>query len=342
MPIGDLAFDPDGQLVAVRIETAGRLLAPPVLCNPASEAVTLLAPDAVIRREWLLTLVAKTRELLQTALPQPVLDGRPITRQGLLPVPGELPDQSPVISRIRHLGKIGRGFLDQPQGEASTSASDEQPADSLEEFRLCFDYLRGDYGAALLDLDQLEAHTESCGKLLSLRAQILQAQGETERARSVADYLLKSHGERQLVEDTPGGPVFSPTEDHIALWNRYLSQKLAGVPASAPSLGGEPRGDDDAFQLLVPNLLEGLDRGGFGGGARVPFPNRGMGPGGPGAGRFGGPGAGRFGGPPFGPRRGQQGLFPPPPPRPFLPGGQFQPTRRRNGQRVFGLDQPLQ
>jgi hypothetical protein len=347
MRIGALALDPEGQLVAVRMETASHL-APPLLCDPLTEAVTLLAPDTVIRREWLTSLVATSRCLLQTALPRPILDGSPIRRQGLLPLPGEIPDQNPVVSRLRHLGKVGREFLDQPPGEANGSSGEEPAAEPADEFRLCFDYLRGDYGAALADLDLIEARAESCLELLPLRAQILHAQGETDRARSIADYLLKARGETRLVEDTPAGPVFSPTDDPTLLWNRYLAEKLASAPSPASLRPGEPRMEDDALLFLVPNLLDGLDRGEIGGGPRIPFPNRGMGPGGPGAGRFGpqgggrfgGPGGGRFGGPPFGPGRAQQGLFPPPPPRPFLPGGQFQPTRRRGGPRVFRMDQP--
>jgi hypothetical protein len=149
--------------------------------------------------------------------------------------------------------------------------------------------------------------------------------------------------------------VFSPTEDHLSLWHRYLAERLAaGSPTSSPT-PDEPRLEDEAIQFLMPNVLERLNAGENGGGLRIPFPNRlpgpgrpGAGPGGPGAGRFGGPGAGQFGGPaagrfgggPFGPGRAQQGLFPPPPPRPFMPDGPIRQRRRRNWQGGVPVGRP--
>ena len=109
------------------------------------------------------------------------------------------------------------------------------------------------------------------------------------------------------------------------LWNRYLVLRLeTAVPDSGSATPTTEAGPDvEPIQLLVPNLLERMNRGELGGRVRFPFPNRVPGP--------GGGGMGRFGGGPFGPGRAGQGLFPPPPPRPFVPGGQFQP-RRRNMQ----------
>ena len=90
---GAMALSPDGLLVAVRIETANRL-APVLLCNPASEAVTLLWPDSVLRREWLVSLVAAASELLRATVPRPVLDGHPIPRQGSCPFLASFPTRA--------------------------------------------------------------------------------------------------------------------------------------------------------------------------------------------------------------------------------------------------------
>ncbi|MGC8642450.1 MAG: hypothetical protein ACP5XB_21525, partial [Isosphaeraceae bacterium] len=336
--LGSLALAPEGQLVAIRVETAGHL-APLLLCHLGTEAVTLLAPDAIIRREWLVSLVATARGLLQAALPQPVLDGHPIPRQGILPLPGEISDQSLVVSRLRHLGKIGRAFLDQPPADTGSSVSDEPAAESLDEFRLCFDYFRGDYAAALADLDLLESRSESDQrKLLPPRALILQAQGESRRARDIADYLVKSRDEKRLVEETPAGLVFRAAEDPLSLWYRYLAQRLAAGAPTADSVAGELHPEEEAIQFLAPNPLERLNAGGNGREPRIRFPIPLPGPGGPGAGRFGGPGAGRFDGGAFGPGRVPRGLFPPPAPRPFVPGGAFPQRPWRNGQGGVRVD----
>ena len=308
MRLGSLALDPEGQFAAVRIETS-RSMAPVLLCNLATEAVTLLAPDANVRREWPSSLVATARDLIATALPPPVLNGRPIPRQGILPLPGEIPDQNPILSRLRHLGKIGRGFLDQPPGVAGTSVGDEPGLESLDEFRLFFDYLQGDYAAALVDLDLLESRSESRdGRLLSLRAQILQAQGESRRAQATSRITSSSPvAMSQRIEDTPAGPVLSPVEDPITLWYRYMAQQLAAVSVSKPTPTDDESGtEDDAARLIVPHLLEGLNRGRAGGRVRFPFPNRLPGPGGPGVGRFGGPPARSL-------DASSRGFFPPPP-----------------------------
>ena len=235
MHMGSLAFDPEGQLVAVRVETAGHL-APPLLCNPVTETVTLLAPDAVIRREWLGSLVATARELLQTALPPPVLDGSPVTRQGMLPLPGEIPDQSPVICSAPSpwQGSAGRSSTSRQAMQAARPAMSPRPSRSTSSASASI-ISAGTTPRPLADLDLLESRPNLReGRLLPLRAQILQAQGESGRARDITDYLLKSRGEKRLVEDTPAGPVFSPAEDPARLWQRYLAQRLASAPRCPP------------------------------------------------------------------------------------------------------------
>lgn len=323
MRMGSVAFDPEGQLVAVRVETLGGMM-PVLLCNPATEEVTLLAPDAVVRREWLATLLSKARDLLATALPAPVLDGRPIPRRGILPLPGEIPDQNPVLSRLRHLGKIGRSFLDQVPGMASASAGDEPPASSVDEFRVAFDFLRGEYRAALDDLDSLEARSEpgaDAGRLLPLRAQVLYALGESQRARDVADYLVKSRRGAHLVEDTPAGPSLTSIEDPVTLWYRYLAQRLAAAPAPPTARPDDPTQEDEPVKLFPPHLLNDANGGEALRRPGLPFPNR-LPP------MPNLPGVRRFG-PPLGPGRVPPRVLPPPF-RPIFPERLMPPPRRRD------------
>ena len=58
--LGSLTLHPDGQHLAVRVETSpGCGL--PLLCELGTESVTLLAPDVRVREEWLRALVNATR-----------------------------------------------------------------------------------------------------------------------------------------------------------------------------------------------------------------------------------------------------------------------------------------
>jgi hypothetical protein len=327
---GSIALNPEGQLLAVRIEASSHF-APPLLCDPGSESVTLLAPDPAIRRQWLAALVATARAALQSTLPSPVLDGRHALRPSLLPARGEIPEQSPTMARLRRIGKVGRALLDQPPVDPSSAAGDEPASESCDEHRLFFDYLREDFAAAQADLELLESRTDSGDarfRLLALRAQIHHAQGKLDLARSMLDYLVKVQGEKRKVEETPAGLVFSPDDDQRSLWPRYLAGRLAAESASSPLPPRESSAEDeDTLDLRIPDVFDG--------GVRIPFPNRGLGPFGPGLGP--GPGGARLGGPPFGPGR-QPGIFPPPPPRPFDPGQPPQPRRRRWGQPGFRAD----
>ena len=171
--IGALAVTPDGQTVAVRMNSVGNA-APPLLCDLGTEAVKFVIPDPSIRREWAMTLAHAAQTLLQVGLQEPTIDGRRVRRSTFLPIRGEIPEHSPVISRIRHLGKVGRGLLDQPLGQQSTPASDDTGLDeAMDDYRLLFDYMREDYTAAEADLDALEPRASTPERrlvMLSLRA----------------------------------------------------------------------------------------------------------------------------------------------------------------------------
>ena len=260
--LGSLALHPDGQLLAVRIETSpGCGL--PLFCDLASERVTLLAPDADVRQEWLRSLTTTAGTLLRSALPAPMVDGQRIDRPTLLPVPGEIAEQNPVTLRLRRLGKVGRARVVQVGTDSPSAANDDLPGEPSDEHRLLFDYLRGDYAAAQTDLDLLESRAISEDlrfRLLSLRAQTLQAQGQPDRARAIVDYLVKVRGARtNRVEETPLGLVYTPVDDPGHFWPHYLAQRFSAKPAPADVPAGEPVAEDDnAIDLRRPNLMDAV------------------------------------------------------------------------------------
>ena len=124
------------------------------------------------------------------------------------------------------------------------------------------------------------------------------------------------------VEQTPLGLVFSPADDPGHLWPRYLSQRLTAKPA-ATTPNSEPLAEEDnAINLRMPNLIEGLMGRDLDPGGGIPFPRPRQdvpGPGfGPGLRPGFGPGGPRPGVPPFGPGRPRR-FFPPPHPAPWDP-----------------------
>ncbi len=193
--IGSLALHPDDQLVAVRIDTLGGS-SPPLLCELGSMNVKLIAPDDCTRQEWLTTLVATANGLLQT-VPQPSLDGQPVERVSLLPAAGELPQQTPLVPHLHRIGKVARTLLDEPPPDQSSSLDDQTVGKLQDEYRLFFDYLRGNYKDAQADLDDLASRADtpdSIFQLLALRAQVMHARGMTQQAAINCRLLVKSPG----------------------------------------------------------------------------------------------------------------------------------------------------
>jgi hypothetical protein len=265
--IGSLAVPPDSQVVAVRIDTPGGL-GLPLLCDLASETVRLIAPDRSTRLEWTVTLVGTARSLLSAALPQAVVDRRSGQRTSILPIPGEIVDQSPFMLRLRRLGKIGDALLEQPEANPETSAGLAVPMAGEEELRFFFDALRGDHAAAEADLGILESRATSPDtrlRILGLRAQELAASGQMDRAMPIVDYLVKSQGARaRVVEETPAGPVVTGSDDATSTWPRYLATLLEHRTVQA---NVSPEEADEAADPALLRRLGGAIRGpGFDGG----------------------------------------------------------------------------
>jgi hypothetical protein len=325
--IGALALPPDSQVVAVRIETSGGLSLP-LLCDLANESVRLIAPDRPALLEWTSTLVGTARTLLASAIPPASLDGRNVERASPLPIPGEVPDQSPFLLRLRRIGKIGSGLLERPAGAAETPAGGEPTADPAEdELRLFFDYLRNDHRAAEADLDVIESRATSPQmrlRILGVRAQVLAAAGQADRARPIVDYLTKTQGAgRRLVESTPLGPAFSRVDDPAALWPRYLAQVLERNPH--PAMSAPDSADDRIGGVDLP-LPRRFGAGPPDGAVLPPF-FRGRDGAGP---LLPGPIDGPFD-PPAPPR-----FFPPPAPRPVQPMQPMPRTIRRPSRPLPG------
>ena len=183
-------------------------LAPPAVCDLATERLTPLVPDDSARVEWISTFVTAARDLLETVLPPAIVDGVPVERATLLPIPGELASAPQVGSRLRRLGRLARPLCDRPAGAAPAPPALQA---LLDEARLFFDYLREDYPAALASLERLEARTSSPDerlRLLSLRAQIFLGQGATDRAGETIAFLQTvPRASPRRLEMTPAGPA---------------------------------------------------------------------------------------------------------------------------------------
>ena len=189
-------------------------------------------------------------------LPPASADGRVAQRPTLLPLPGEIPVQHPLRPRLARLGRFGSAACRRPGlGNADDSEPELKPATTPED-RLFFNYLRGDFAAAASEIGAVEPLVVSSQQrlaLLSLRAQILYANGETTRARGVVDYLIAAEGGPvHRVEETPLGPVLTSEPDSGQTWARYLSSRIVGREAAAPSDSPDKAPADQLPNPFVP------------------------------------------------------------------------------------------
>ncbi|MBX6316673.1 MAG: PD40 domain-containing protein, partial [Isosphaeraceae bacterium] len=99
VPIGALALAPgEGLLLALRAGPPGAP-SPPALCEPKpmAESLNPLVPDDAARAEWVATLVNAARDLLRHQFPAATLDDAPVERASILPAPGEVPRDHPIL-----------------------------------------------------------------------------------------------------------------------------------------------------------------------------------------------------------------------------------------------------
>lgn len=277
--VSSFAVAPGGKTLAFRAGGPD-FFPPPGLWDIPSNRFTPLVPDDDARLEWIATLVASARQLLRSGLPPVVgVDGRTIDRATVLPIPGELADNDPTNRRLRRLGLFGKSLCDRPFEAAEVKAA---VRDQVDEARLFFDYLRGDYAAALRSLELLEARSTSPDhrlRLVSLRAQVFAGQGQDERVERTLEYLQSlEHKTSQRIEMTPAGPVLtledSPSRgwaDYLALrtqdWAKSVRAGAAGSDPLAPQavdpreFGAMPFAPDNVLELRRDDMPAVIEEG---------------------------------------------------------------------------------
>jgi hypothetical protein len=280
--VSSFTVAPGGKTLSFRAGGPG-FFPPPGLWDLPSGRFTPLIPDNSARLEWIGTLVAAARQLLRGGLPAVASEhGQLIERATSLPIPGEIPENHPTAGRLRRLGIYGKSLC---EGLAEGSGVNPALREQVEEARLFFDYLRGDYDAALRSLESAEARSTSPDhrlRLVSLRAQIFVGKGQEERAERTIEFLQSLERQApQRLEMTPGGPALATEDSPSRGWPDYLAlrakdwSKAAGKRAAAglDRLGPEvvdPR-EFEAMPFARDNVLE-LRRddvpGGIGNGER--------------------------------------------------------------------------
>jgi hypothetical protein len=224
-------------------------------------------------------LTATAIRVLKSALPPVVVEGQTFERATILPLPNELGGLGNVSARLARIALLGERLLS-PRGQIG----DATTANSDDEARLLFNYLRGDLQAATADLDALDRRSTDFDhrlSILSIRALLRWGQGEQDQARQIIAYLVANTGTSTVrVEYTPLGPVFEKIATPAQAWAAFLSAR-----ASAAQTAGEvpPAPENiDPFDLLaapgIQRLLElpdfpRMEPGGAGGPfAPVPAP----------------------------------------------------------------------
>jgi hypothetical protein len=270
--IGAIAVTPDGHTLAVRFGSPEKL-SPPALYDPETEATTLIIADARSRQEWMAILAGTARRLLAAGLPPAEIDGQIAARPTLLPLPGELAALDKLPFRLRQIAKLASSICSrQPAGPGGADGHETDCAEI--EARLFFGYLRGDFHAAAVELEALDAHVselEDRLSLLSLRAQILWSSGKEAEARSVVEYLVSTIGaETRRIEETPVGVVLTREVSPAQAWARYLAMRAAMPPG--PKGQTDRMQPDDGGEPKPLNPFDALDFRGFeAGGEAFPF-----------------------------------------------------------------------
>ena len=265
--IGALAVSPTGKTLAFRVGAPG-VYSSPAVVDLTTKHLSPLIPDDAARVEWLATLIQTARGLLIAHLPTSDAQNRPLDRPTLLPVPGELPANPDIASRLRRLGRIGRPLCDRP---ANLPPASPALIELLAEARLFFDFLREDYQAALASLDTLEPLVTSSDqrlRLLGVRVQIFLGLKQIEQAKTTITFLRQIDTKSWLgIEQTVSGPIMTGESLPSSRWPSYLLErsneivKASGGPAHNNPLGHQNPDNPNPNADLVPGA----------GGAPIPF-----------------------------------------------------------------------
>ncbi|SIO04096.1 WD40-like Beta Propeller Repeat [Singulisphaera sp. GP187] len=249
-----LTVTPGGKTLAFRAGGPD-FFAPPGLWDLPTGRFTPLTPDDSARLEWIATLVASARQLLLGGLPAVAGEnGRSIERATSLPIPGEFAENLPLAARLRRLGRFGIALCDRPFLKAELKP---EVRDQVDEARLYFEYLRGDYDAALLALEALEERATSPDhrlRLVSLRAQIFMGKGQVERVDRTIEFLrsLDRNAPRRI-EFTPEGPRLTVEEAPNQGWSNYLALRAKEWAKSSGTRSGLN------LDRLVPEAIDPIE-----------------------------------------------------------------------------------
>jgi Tol biopolymer transport system component len=230
--IGAISVSPDGHCLAVRLGDP-ETLSHPAIWSTETEQTRLLMPDEPSQREWLLQLANAADRLLKGSLSPVVASGQTFARPTYLPLPGELASTGNVASRLGRIAELAQLALPGRDEHAERSASDTEAS-------LLFNYLRGNFRAALDDLELLDRETTDLGQrlsLLSLRAVLRWAEGNQDEARQIIEYIVSDVGTAtEHLEETPLGPVVTKVVSPAQAWAGFLSAKAAKARATEPEL----------------------------------------------------------------------------------------------------------
>lgn len=262
--LGSLSVSPGMLNLAFRAGGGTQPAAPPGLWDAKTLRFTAVVPDDSARLEWVATLVASARRLLLGTLPPATgVGGRRVERATLLPVPSEIGQNQEIAFRLRRVALTGQALCTRP---ASAHQADPLVRAQLDEARLFFEFLAGDYVMALKALESLEAQTESPDhrlRLMSVRAQIYVGQRQEELARQTIRFLQSLEGRApRRYEETPAGPALTIEGTAAEGWPTYLAAradewfKVPGDAASDALGRPQPGAPEPVFPFGQMNLLE--------------------------------------------------------------------------------------
>jgi hypothetical protein len=250
-----LALSPTSRSLALRLGPPGPG-APVVVFLPETDRVIPIVPDDEARASWVGFMLKTLHEVLSGWPARPDITNPPIDRSTPLPVPGDNVEEPAAADRVSRVARLARPICDRPE---DLSPIEPEFALRLDEAKLIFDYLRGDYPAALANLDHLEGRQEdarSAFERLVIRVQIAIGQGDLDQARDSLNYLRSRFSRpKQIIEETPRGPHLTEVDDPDATWLTCLSDLIAQRADSATSETENPNGhaNSDAPDFAPPD-----------------------------------------------------------------------------------------
>ncbi|HEU5117205.1 MAG TPA: hypothetical protein VFT74_11115, partial [Isosphaeraceae bacterium] len=233
---------------------------PPALCDASTEELRALVPDDETRAAWILSIFSTMGQALKTS---EVMLGEVEPMPTRLPMPGDIDPSHPAFFRLRELARQGRPLCDRPSDSGPASP---ELTSLLDEARLVFSYLLGDYSQALA---AVEAREEKAGsrderlRLLGLRAQIHIGMGETDRARAIVEHLRKQMSNGSVrVEETGSGLALVTLPDAAEAWPEMLAIRLDALTNGQGKEGDLATTDDPILDHVNPDAPQpglGLD-----------------------------------------------------------------------------------